>query len=108
MIEIIEIDKIKIKNRIRRDLGDVQPLMDSMKRHGLFNPLVVNRDRELIAGRRRYEAARRLGWTAIQCRVLDQRDRTTMLEIEIEENTARKDFNSDEMADALDAAGGSS
>lgn len=101
MIEIIELEKIKIKNRVRRDLGDIKPLMESMKHHGLLNPIVVSREYELIAGQRRYEAARRLGWTAIQCRVIDNRDRISMLEIEIEENTARKDFSSDEMADAL-------
>lgn len=101
MIEIIELEKIRIKNRIRRDLGDIKPLMESMKHHGLLNPIVVSHDHELIAGQRRYEAARKLGWTAIQCRVIDNRDRISMLEIEIEENTARKDFSSDEMADAL-------
>ncbi len=101
MIEIVDIDEIKIKVRVRKDLGDLMPLMDSMKRHGLLNPLILNRDRELIAGHRRYESAKRLGWTAIQCRIVDHRDQTSMLEIEIEENTARKDFSSDEMADAL-------
>lgn len=101
MIEIIEIEKITVKNRMRRDLGDIKPLMESMKHHGLFNPIVVTREGDLVAGQRRYEAARRLGWTAIQCRIIDNRDKVSMLEIEIEENTARKDFNSDEMADAL-------
>lgn len=101
MIEIIEIDRIKVKNRVRRELGDIKPLMESMKHYGLLNPIVVTRDLELVAGQRRYQAARRLGWTAIQCRIIDNRDRVSILEIEIEENTARKDFTSDEMADAL-------
>ena len=100
-LETIDIEKIRIHHRVRRDLGDLDGLKESMRRHGLFNPLVVTQDYMLVAGRRRLESARELGWRAIQCRVVDQDDRTTLLEIEIEENTARRDFTSDELADAL-------
>jgi ParB family chromosome partitioning protein len=100
-LETIEISSIKVQHRIRKELGDVAVLMDSMRRHGLFNPLVVTPDYVLIAGRRRLEAARRLGWRTIQCRVVSTKEAQDVLEIEIEENTARKDFSSDELADAL-------
>lgn len=100
-LETIDIEKIRIHHRVRRDLGDLGGLKESMRRHGLFNPLVVTQDYVLVAGRRRLESARELGWRAVQCRIVDQDDRTTLLEIEIEENTARRDFTSDELADAL-------
>ncbi len=100
-LETIDIERIRVHHRVRRDLGDLGSLKESMRRHGLFNPLVVTHDYVLVAGRRRLESARELGWRAVQCRVVDQDDRTTLLEIEIEENTARRDFTSDELADAL-------
>src|SRR5688500_9662156 len=53
----------------RRDSADVAELADSMRAHGLLQPIVVRplNDRfEIVAGHRRVEAARQLGWTDIQ------------------------------------------
>lgn len=100
-IRSVEISAIKAKNRIRQDLGDIHQLMESLRDHGLLNPVVITEDFILVAGQRRLEAARRLGWQAIQCRVISSGDDEQMLEIEIAENATRKDFSSDEMADAL-------
>lgn len=97
----VEIKHVKVHNRVRQDLGDIAALMESMRKRGLLNPIVVTESYTLVAGHRRLEAARRLGWTSIACRIVHERDRTTLLEIEIEENTARKDFSTDEIADAL-------
>ena len=66
-----------------------------------MNPITVTSDYTLIAGQRRLEAARRLGWNAIQCRVVDDVTEESLVELEIEENSTRKDFTSDEMADAI-------
>ncbi len=96
----MKLEDIVIKKRIRRNLGDLAPLMDSLKKYGLMNPVVVNRDRELIAGHRRYEAARRLGWRAVSVVVVETSEEERMLEMEIEENTQRKNLTSDELADA--------
>ena len=100
-LETVDIQRVRVHHRVRRDLGDLKSLMESMRTHGLLNPVVVTEDYELIAGQRRLESARRLGWRAIQCRVVEARDRAQLLQIEMEENTARKDFSSDELADAL-------
>jgi ParB family transcriptional regulator, chromosome partitioning protein len=100
-IETVEIDTIRSKNRVRQEEGDLSDLMNSMRLHGLLNPLTITEHRTLIAGQRRLEAARRLGWSTIQCRIIAEDNEQALLEIEIEENTTRKDFTSDEMADAL-------
>jgi ParB family chromosome partitioning protein len=92
---------IKIKKRIRKDLGDLQPLMKSLRDYGLMNPVVVNRRFELIAGYRRLESARRLGWETIEATVLEMSDKLPMLELEIEENVQRRDFSREELAEAL-------
>jgi ParB family chromosome partitioning protein len=100
-IRSIDISTIRLQSRIRKDLGDIQQLMESLTEFGLLNPIVVTPDLVLVAGQRRLEAARRLGWQTIQCRVLSVAGQEGLIKLEIAENDARKDFSSDEMADAL-------
>lgn len=93
----LNIDEIKVKKRVRKDLGDLTTLKDSMKRYGLLNPITVNSKHELVAGQRRLESAKELGWTSIPVKVLDINDRICQLEIELEENTQRSDFTDEEL-----------
>lgn len=51
--------------RYRRDLGDLTPLMRSMVIDGQRQPIVVLDNLQLLAGERRLEAARKLGWETI-------------------------------------------
>ena len=96
----VELDRVIIKRRVRKNLGDLASLMDSLRRHGLMNPVVVSEDFELIAGHRRMEAAKRLGWTTIEVRVVGGKEKADLVEMEIEENTQRKNLTTDELADA--------
>jgi ParB family transcriptional regulator, chromosome partitioning protein len=93
---------IIIKPRIRKDLGDVGALMESLRKFGLLNPVVINSKGELIAGHRRLESARRLGWQYIEVVVLEKEGEIEKLELEIEENIQRKSLTPDELADAYD------
>ncbi len=95
---LISIDDIKVKKRIRKDLGDLEALKDSLKRYGLMNPITLNSRYELIAGQRRLEAAKQLGWTTIQVNILENaQDKISQLEMELEENTQRYDFSDEEL-----------
>lgn len=94
---LIDIDQIKIKNRVRKDLSDLDNLKDSLKRYGLLNPITVTADYNLIAGHRRLEAAKQLGWTTINAIVVPIDDEVIKLEMELEENTQRKDFTDAEL-----------
>jgi len=96
----LPLDQIKVKRRVRVQLGDLQPLMDSLDARGLMNPVTVNSRYELIAGHRRLESARRLGWDMIDVRIVDARDELGMLELELEENLHRLDFTALELAQA--------
>lgn len=98
----VRIEDIVIGKRIRKDPGDLRPLMESMRLHGLMNPVVVNRQNELIAGFRRLESARLLGWNNIEVRVMDAETDLEMLEMEIEENLHRRNLAADELADGYD------
>ncbi len=95
-----QIDQIVIKNRIRHNLGDLAALKESLESHGLMNPVVINTKNELIAGNRRLESARELGWETIEVRVVDGDTELKMLELELEENLHRLDLTDDEIAEA--------
>lgn len=85
----VGVNDIKVGRRVRSDAGDLEPLMDSMRRNGLLHPITVNAKNELVAGGRRLEAAKRLGWKTIDAIALEGNDRAREIEIEIEENTVR-------------------
>ncbi len=97
----IEISKIKIKKRIRNQLLDIEPLMNSLKKFGQFTPIIINENSELIAGNRRLEAAKLLGWHQIQAIVINRKTELEKLELELEENIQRKDLNIDEISDGF-------
>lgn len=56
------VDSIIVGVRHRTDLGDLSPLMDSIERLGLLQPITIAPDGTLLCGRRRLEAVKRLGW----------------------------------------------
>ena len=39
---LVNLEQIKVTNRIRKDFGDIQELADDIKENGLINPPVVN------------------------------------------------------------------
>jgi N6-adenosine-specific RNA methylase IME4/ParB-like chromosome segregation protein Spo0J len=67
----VNIDQIQIGFRYRKDLGDLRPLAESIAEVGLLHPVVVTPEGRLIAGQRRLEACRHLGWTEIPVTVVD-------------------------------------
>lgn len=94
----VRIEDIKVRKRVRKSLGDMTALMESMRKYGLLQPIVVDPDYSLIAGYRRLMAAKQLGWKTIPVVVVNRTEEIDHLEIEIEENLQRKDFTLDELS----------
>jgi ParB family chromosome partitioning protein len=99
----VELDRavgtIVVGERHRRDAGDLTPLMDSMKRVGLLQPVTITPDGYLICGYRRLEAAKRLGWNTLRVWVRSGiSDELTRLLAERDENTTHKPLAADEAA----------
>src|SRR5664280_3048524 len=67
----LRIDQIEVGFRYRKDLGDLRALADSIAEVGLLHPVVVTSSGRLIAGQRRLQACRQLGWTEIPMTVVD-------------------------------------
>jgi N6-adenosine-specific RNA methylase IME4 len=85
----MEIERIQVGFRYRKDLGDVRSLAQSIEEVGLLHPVVVTPEGRLIAGQRRLEACRALGWTDIPVTVVDLYQAARG---EAHENFVRKDL----------------
>ncbi len=94
---LVNINDIKIKKRVRRDLGDLEALKNSLRTYGLLNPITLNNKYELIAGERRLQAAKQLGWTNINAVIQNNLSEVEELEMELEENNQRKEFTNEEL-----------
>ena len=101
----------------RRDFAQaaIDELADSIRKHGLLQPLLVRArpdgeaGYQLIAGERRWRAAQQVGLETVPCRVIEFGDRQAS-EAALEENIKREDLNVLEKArafkDYLDRFGG--
>ena len=101
---LVEIDKIQVNDRIRRDYGDLEELADNIRENTLMNPPVVMPNGDgtytLIAGERRLRAMRDvLGYRQTEVNVVTPRDAEQMLLMEISENECRKEFTMTERLD---------
>jgi ParB-like chromosome segregation protein Spo0J len=84
---------VRVVDRHRSDLGDLDSLAESMRDIGQLQPILVTPELRLIAGERRLAAARELGWTSIEAKVVDGlADAASLLRAERDENTCRKAF----------------
>ena len=95
---LVKISDIKVKRRVRKDLGNLDALKDSLRTYGLFNPITLDSKNVLIAGERRLEAAKAIGWETINAIVINKTlDKVSQLEMEMEENNQRKEFTDEEL-----------
>jgi len=99
----VPIKEIRVRKRIRKNLGDVASLSESMKRYGQISPIVISKKNTLIAGQRRLEAAKALGWRTINAIISESKGELAYLELELEENIQRHDFTMEEIAEATRA-----
>lgn len=79
---------------------ELQELVDSIKEHGIIQPLIVSKSItgwQLIAGERRLRSAKLAGFTTVPAIVREMSDQKKM-EIALIENLQRKDLNSLETA----------
>jgi ParB family chromosome partitioning protein len=85
------------------DEAEIADLADSIRTHGILQPLVVRRSGdgfELIAGERRLRAAQAADWRQVPVQIREVDDRQ-MAELAIVENVQRKDLNAIEKAESF-------
>ncbi len=98
----VEIGSIRVRKRIRKELQDIDQIADSMNRFGQLHPITITRRKTLIAGLRRLEAARSLGWSTIEATVIAHDTKAARLELELEENLQRCPLKREELESALE------
>ena len=101
-LDVELIDPGSMQPRTRFDDGSLERLADSIREHGIVQPILVRRRGaryELIAGERRWRAAQKAGLTKIPAVIKDVAD-DELLEIALTENIQREDLNPIEEAHA--------
>lgn len=111
MPETIAIADIIVEDRVRKEMGDIDALCNSIKEFGLIQPITISRAvttavgdttdgkalPRLVAGGRRLSACKRLGWITLQHgRDFIWREEESDLRrksVEIEENLRRKELS---------------
>lgn len=104
-IKINLIEPNKSQPRKQFDEEALQELSDSIKKYGVLEPLIVTKKGdyyEIIAGERRWRAARMAGIKEVPVVIRDYTDKEIM-EISLIENIQREDLNPIEEAEAYEA-----
>ncbi len=104
-IPIEDIIPNRFQPRIAFDDSSLQELANSIKEHGIIQPLVLRRlgDKyEIIAGERRYKASKLAGLTSVPA-IISMLDDKKSAEVAIVENIQRKDLSAIEEAKSFKA-----
>ncbi len=92
-----DISQIAVIDRHRSDFGDLAELAASIRENGLIQPVVVSLDGRLVAGQRRLEACKFIGWTDVPVHVVrDVQDAAHLIRMERDENVCRKEMTPSE------------
>lgn len=99
-IKIIDIEPNRDQPRKIFDNESLEELAESIKRYGIIQPIIVNKKDNyyaIVAGERRWRAAKKAGLTEIPCIIRDDDERKNK-EIALIENIQREDLNPYEKA----------
>ena len=99
-IKIIDIEPNKNQPRRKFDIEAIEELAESIKIYGIIQPIIVTRKDgfyEIVAGERRWRAAKKAGLTEIPC-IVRENDERKNKEIALIENIQRQDLNPIEKA----------
>lgn len=91
--QTIPIETVVIRDRTRKDFGDISILAESISSVGLLQPIVINENKELVDGQRRILAYKQLGKKEIQ---YYQVSLEQIIIGEFHANSNHKDFTSSE------------
>ena len=102
VLPIAKVEAYRKQPRKQFDEASLQDLADSIRRHGILQPLTVRKLSsgyyQIIAGERRWRAARMAGLTEVPVLIIEADDRKAM-ELAMIENLQREDLNPIEEAE---------
>ncbi len=107
--ELIPVDKVELRPgefNVRRQAieREVDQLAENVKRYGVLQPIIVNKVDDkyiVIAGQRRYLAAKRVGIKKIPAIVYEKLDKRQAIEISLSETIHRVDVGDADLMEAV-------
>lgn len=96
----LKLSDIKRNSEYLRNETNVDTLKKSIEKVGLINPLTLNKNNELLADARRFQAITELGWSDVDAHIVD-RDLLEQELISIDENLVRTPLNKLELEKGL-------
>lgn len=103
-IKVIEIEPNREQPRKNFDEESLDELANSIKTYGVLQPIIVNKKEdyyEIVAGERRWRAAKKAGLTEMPCIIKDDITEKSNKEIALIENLQRVDLNPIDKAKGL-------
>jgi ParB family chromosome partitioning protein len=97
-------DLLPSRHKVRSDPGDLAGLAETIREHGILQPLGVTRegrDYRIVYGNRRRDAAIVVGLDRVPCVVIDARDDNQVVVQQVLENLQRLDLNDLDQSRAL-------
>lgn len=91
---MVAVTSVIVGIRHRKDMGNIDVLAASIKDVGLLHPIVITPDNVLVAGERRLEAVKQLGWDEVPATVVPLED---IVRGEYAENAIRENFRPSEI-----------
>lgn len=105
-IELIPLSSLSISPfNVRKNIGDLTDLKNSIKSQGLLQPVIVRpvKDKlEIVIGQRRFLACKELGWTEIPAIVKKLTDRESLI-LSLTENVQQETLDPIERGEAVKA-----
>ena len=107
MLKVLEVSKIVQGKNIRNERdSEILELAESIERQGLINPILVkplaDGNYEVVAGHRRFEAIKRLGYPHIECNIADELNERETILAQIAENVQRKQMSAMELVECFE------
>ena len=107
MLKLLQVSEIVQGKNIRNEKdSEIFELAESIERQGLIKPITVQKrddgKYEVIAGHRRFEAIKRLGYPHVECNILDDLNEKEVILAQIAENCQRKQMSASELVDTFE------
>ncbi len=102
-VAVMPIDSILVEPNQPAELDDIAGLTESIREHGVIEPLIVTPDGRLLSGRRRIVAAKRAGLDAVPVRVRDTADERATILVGLAVNVERRAPNPMTLAESYRA-----
>lgn len=106
-VKLVGIDRlVECEYNVRTELGDLTPLINSIREVGLLQPLIVRPSKkyegkyEVVVGRRRYHALKTLSYKEVPVIIRDLTDREALM-LSLSENIQRGSLTREEEGRAI-------